>query len=409
MSTRTAAWLAWSCCGLSQALALLGLIFLLQNLSHPTERILVYWVDVAVMAVAFSTVGAIIASHHPGNLIGWIFCAIGVLSGVRSLTVQYAIYEFVARSGSLPGGEVLALTFPWNWVPYVALLILLGLLFPDGRLPGRLWRPFAWLTAATASVAIIALAGSPEPLWALRGSLRNPLGIEGLDSGAVWIVTQACMYTLALVSAGSLVVRLRRSSGMRRQQLKWVVAAGALAATGAMSNRVLHPLLDSTWSSWATFVLMIAGLMSIPVAMGIAILRHRLYDIDRIINRALVYGPLTATLALLYVGGVVGLQAVVRAITGHGSTLAVVASTLAIAALFGPLRRRVQEFVDRRFYRRKYDAAKTLEAFSARLRNETDLEELSDALMGVARETMQPEHVSLWLRSETTTEAKRAG
>ncbi len=407
MSTRTAAWLAWMCCGLSQALAVLGTIFLLQNLSHPTEHILDYWVDVVVMAVAFSTVGAIIASHHPRNLIGWIFCAIGVLSGLRSLTVQYAIYGFVARSGSLPGGEALALTFPWNWVPYVALLVLLGLLFPDGRLPGRLWRPFAWLTVATASVAIIALAVSPEPLWALGGALRNPLGIEGLDSGAVWMVTQACMYSLALVSAGSLVVRLRRSSGVRRQQLKWVVAAGVLAAAGAMSNRVLHPLLDSAWSSWATFVLMIAGLASIPVAMGIAIFKHRLYDIDRIINRTLVYGSLTTTLVALYFGGIVVLQRLFVVLTGERSTLAVVASTLLIAALFNPLRGRIQSFVDRRFYRRKYDARKTLEAFSGKLREKTDLEVLNAELLGVVKETMQPAHVSLWLRPDTP-QGKRA-
>jgi hypothetical protein len=408
MSTRAAAWVAWSCCGLSQALAALGLVFLLQNLSHPTEHILDYWVDVAVMAVAFSTVGAIIASRHPGNLIGWIFCAIGVLGGLRSLTVQYAIYGFVARSGSLPGGEALALTFPWNWVPYVALLVLLGLLFPDGRLPGRRWRPFAWLTAATASVAIIALAVSPEPLWALGGALRNPLGVEGLDSGAVWIVTQACMYSLALVSAASLVVRLRRSSGTRRQQLKWVVAAGALAAAGAMSNRVLYPLLDSAWVSWVTFVPMIAGLASIPIAMGIAIFKHHLYDIDRIINRTLVYGPLTALLALVYVGSAVGLQSVFRALSGQESTLAIVASTLAIAALFSPLRRTVQGFVDRRFYRRKYDAAKTLEAFSTKLRDETDLHTLSDDLVGAVRETMQPTHLSLWLRPETVLDGEQA-
>lgn len=401
ISTRTAAWLAWSCCGLSQTLAVLGLIFLIQNLSHPSEHILDYWADVAVMAVAFSTVGAIIASRHPGNLIGWIFCAIGVLSGLRSLTVQYAIYEFVARSGSLPGGEALALTFPWNWVPYVALLVLLGLLFPDGRLPGRRWRPFAWLTVATASVATIALAVSPEPLWALGSTLRNPLGIEGLNSGVIWIVTQACMYTLALVSAASLIVRLRHTSGIRHQQLKWVVAAGTLAATGAISNRVLNPLLDSAWISWVTFVLMMGGLMSIPIAMGIAIFKHHLYDIDWIINRTLVYSSLTASLALVYVGSVVSLQAIFRALTDQDSQLAVIASTLAIAALFNPLRSRMQGFVDRLFYRRKYDAAKTLEAFSTKLRDETDLNALSGDLIGVVRETMQPTHVSLWFHPDT--------
>ena len=246
-STRTAAWLAWLLCGVSQTLAALGLIFLILNLSYPTEHIIDYWADVMVMAVAFSTVGAVIASRRPESPIGWIFCAIGVLSGLRSLSIQYAIYAFITASGSLPGGEILALTFPWNWVPYVALLVLLGVLFPDGRLPSRRWRPFAWLTVVTASVAIIALAVSPEPLWALGSAWQSPLGIEGVDSGAVWALTQASIYTLALVSAASLFVRLRYASGVKRQQLKWVTAAGALAAMGAMSNRVVHPLLDNIW------------------------------------------------------------------------------------------------------------------------------------------------------------------
>jgi uncharacterized membrane protein YedE/YeeE len=209
------------------------------------------------------------------------------------------------------------------------------------------------------------------------------------------------MYSLALVSAASLVVRLRRTSGIRHQQLKWVVAAGALAATGAISNRVLNPLLDSAWISWVTFVLMIAGLTSIPIAMGIAIFKYHLYNIDRIINRTLVYGLLTASLALVYVGSVASLQTILRALAGHESQLAVVASTLAIAALFNPLRSRVQGFVDRRFYRRKYDAAKTLEAFSTKLQDETDLAALSDDLIGMVRETMQPTHVSLWLHPGT--------
>lgn len=398
MTNRTAAWLAWTLWGISQAWASLGVVFLISNLSRPTEHILDYWADVVVMAVAFSTVGAVIASRRPENPIGWIFCAIGVLSGFRSLSIQYAIYEFVTSSGSLPGGEILALTFPWNWVPYVALLVLLGLLFPDGRLPGRRWRPFAWITVAVALVSIAALAASPEPLWALGSAWQSPFGVEGVNSGAVWAGTQAAMYTLALVSAASLLVRLRRASGAERQQLKWVAAAGALAAMGAMSNRVVHPLLDNAWISWISFVLMMAGLISIPIAMGIAILKYHLYDIDVVINRTLVYGALTITLAMVYFGGVMVLQGLFRAFIGQDSQLAVVVSTLAIAALFIPLRRRIQVFIDRRFYRQKYDARKTLEGFSAKLRSETDLEDLSEDLVTVVRETMHPAHVSLWLR-----------
>ena len=401
MSYRTAAWLAWTLWALSLTLSALSFPLLALNLSDPIEHIFDYWADVVVMGVAFSTVGAIVASRCPQSTIGWIFCAIGVLSGFRSLSVQYAIYAFIAAPGSLPGGEVLALTFPWNWVPYVALLVLLGVLFPDGRLPSRRWRPFVWLTVGTASISIIALAVSPEPLWALGSTWQNPLGIEGMNSGAIWAVTQASMYSLALVSATSLLIRLRYASGVKRQQLKWVAAAGALAAMGAMSNRVVHPLLDDTWISWASFFLMMAGLVSIPIAMGIAILRYRLYEIDIVINRTLVYGALTAMLVAVYFGTVVLLQRLFVVLTGERSTLAVVASTLLIAALFNPLRRRIQAFIDHRFYRRKYDARKTLEAFSAKLRDETDLEALSGELVSLVRETMQPAHVSLWLRPDT--------
>jgi hypothetical protein len=179
---------------------------------------------------------------------------------------------------------------------------------------------------------------------------------------------------------------------VERQQLKWFALAAILVA----SSLVGQLLGEALWN-----LLIAATNTALYVAVGVAILRHRLYDIDLLINRALVYGSLTAMLALVYVGGVVGLQAAFRALSGQESTLAVVASTLAIAALFGPLRRRVQGFVDRRFYRRKYDAAKTLAAFNARLRDETDLRALSDDLVGVAMGTVQPEHVSLWLRSDT--------
>jgi hypothetical protein len=208
-----------------------------------------------------------------------------------------------------------------------------------------------------------------------------------------------------------LVLRYRRSGSEEREQIKWIAFAGSfvglMSVITVFSTLIFEPLfLDSTGTQplWVG-VLQDVELLSfagIPVAVGIAVLRYRLYDIDLLINRALVYAPLSAMLALIYVGGVVGMQAVFRAITGQESTLAVVASTLAIAALFNPLRRRVQTFVDRRFYRRKYDAAKTLAAFNSRLREETDLDSLSDEVLGVVRETMQPAHASLWLRRQGT-------
>ncbi|MBA2715215.1 MAG: hypothetical protein H0U55_16905, partial [Rubrobacteraceae bacterium] len=239
----------------------------------------------------------------------------------------------------------------------------------------------------------------------------------GLE-GAAWLtvlgyVVLPLLPLCMLVSAASLVMRFRRSGGEVRQQIKWIALAasfmGALYLT-IMSASVIDWLISApgaqsdlgtqTW--WGALLedVMVLSFTAIPIAIGIAILRYRLYEIDIIINRALVYGPLSAMLALIYVGGVVGMQAVFRALTGQESTLAVVVSTLAIAALFTPLRRRVQALVDRRFYRRKYDAAKTIEAFSAKLRDETDLEALNNDLVGVVRETMQPAHVSLWLRPE---------
>jgi hypothetical protein len=242
-------------------------------------------------------------------------------------------------------------------------------------------------------------------------------GVEGAD----WLATGAyallpllplCM----LASALSLVLRYRRSGGEERQQIKWMAfAASVVVVLYAIAMIASFVLPEESWTTagsvWWLNLLTYAVLSSftlVPIAIGIAVLKYRLYDIDLIINRALVYGPLTAMLVFVYVGGVVGLQAAFRTLSGQESTLAIVASTLMIAAVFSPLRQRVQAFVDRRFYRRKYDAAKTLETFSVKLRDVTDLDALRDDLVGVARGTMQPEHISLWLRPEAGFERERA-
>jgi hypothetical protein len=206
-----------------------------------------------------------------------------------------------------------------------------------------------------------------------------------------------------VASAVSLVMRLRRGGSEQRQQIKWLAYGGAVVV-----GAIFVAGFIAIWSAEVSIAVISLALLGLPIFTGIAIARHRLYDIDLLINRTLVYGSLTVLLASAYVGGVVGLQAVFRALTGQESTLAVVASTLAIAALFGPLRRRVQALVDRRFYRRKYSAAKTLAAFNTRLREETDLQALSGDLVGVARKTVQPAHVSLWLRQDAESEAKSA-
>jgi hypothetical protein len=231
----------------------------------------------------------------------------------------------------------------------------------------------------------------------------NPYGVDSFTLEAVAIGGAILASASMVASAVSLIVRMRRAGRVERQQIKWLAYGGAVVVGAVFIGGVI-----SIWSPDLSISVIGFGLLVVPIFTGVAMARYRLYDINVIINRALVYASLTATLALVYVGSVVGLQSVFRALTGQESTLAVVASTLAIAALFGPLRRRVQAFVDRRFYRRKYDAAKILEAFGSRLRDETDIEALSSDLVGVASATMQPEHVSLWLRPDAEPEARNA-
>jgi hypothetical protein len=218
---------------------------------------------------------------------------------------------------------------------------------------------------------------------------------------------QALMPILIAVSVASLLMRRLYARGVERQQTKWFTYTSAVAASGAILQYIISEPLELLWLGGVGHALVLTGLAGMPISMGIAITRYRLYDIDIIINRTLVYGPLTATLVALYFGGIVLLQRMFVVLTGQKSTLAVVASTLVIAALFTPLRRRIQSFIDRRFYRRTYDARKTLEAFSTKLKNETDLHALSDDLVAVVRETMQPAHVSLWLRSETAQKGQK--
>jgi hypothetical protein len=297
------------------------------------------------------------------------------------------------------------------WVPTVGLLgTYVFLLFPDGRLPSRRWRPLAWLSGVVIASGSLGLMLSPGPLDMPRG-IRNPFGLEA----APWVAVAAyailpllplCM----LASALSLVMRYRRSRGDVRQQIKWIAFAASLVALTyliAIVALFIHP--SEIWLAaglplWLDLIEYAAllSITSVPITIGFAVLKYRLYDIDLIINRTLVYGSLTAILAGVYFGGVTATQALFRDLAGQQELpqLVVVVSTLLIAALFTPLRRRIQSFIDRRFYRAKYDARKILEAFSVRLREETDLEALNEDLVEVVRETMQPAHVSLWLRPE---------
>jgi hypothetical protein len=337
-----------------------------------------------------------------------------------SMTDSYSIYG-VAKPGSVPFPIAIGtLGNQWLWVPTVGLLgIYLLLLFPDGRLPSRRWRPLAWLSGALLVLESLTEGLAPGPLEN-QGGVPNPFGLEGLP----WL-TDAALVLLPLLplcilaSALSLALRYRRSGGEQREQIKWITfaasVAGLLYLIAIVSPFIFAPEILSGGDNlgspplWVELLFSVAVLSfaGVPVAIGFAVLRYRLYDIDLIINRALVYGSLTALLALVYLGGVLTAQAIFRTLTGEESQLAVVASTLVIAALFNPLRRHIQSFIDRRFYRRKYDAAKTLEAFSTKLRDETDLDALCGDLTSVVGETMQPAHVSLWLRPDSPLTVKQ--
>ena len=384
ISRRAAMWTAWSLFALVLLILALGLILW----SPDADSYLLF----ALISGPFAVVGVLIASRRPSNPIGWLFLVFAVVAAIVAFADRYASYALVEHPGSLPAAEWVAWLSSGIWHPAFGFFVFSFLLFPDGRLPSTRWRPVAWVAAANYFMgAVIGLLWGPlfgeffpyaEPPFRLPG-----YGIADVAFGVFLLLN----FSLLVLSAVSLGLRLRRAAGVERQQLKWFVYAVALFAF------VFPPSVFALGDGR----LIIFLLPLVPAAAGIAILKHRLYDIDVLINRTLVYGALTAMLAALYFGGVVVLQYALRATTGQESGLAVVASTLIIAALFNPLRRRIQGFIDRRFYRRKYDAARTLEVFSARLRDDTNLDRLGDDLVSVTWETVQPEHVSFWMRPAT--------
>src|SRR5919107_2677191 len=385
MRTRTAAWLAWAACALSLAFTALSFLLIALILSLNTP-IYFFWLGLTVLAIGYSVIGAIIASRLPKHPIGWICCAIGLIAAVDHFAGEYAVYALLARPHPLPGGEAMLWLQGWFWMLFICLIVFLLLLFPTGRLPGTRWRPFAWVSVVMISGGVI---------WS--SAISPDVGFNAPPSSV-----QLSILLLGGVAAGSVVIGRRNARGVERQQIKWLLYVGPIffVASGLHIGFYFFWLAEGSWELWASYVFVVVGGLSGPIAIGVAILRYRLYDIDILINRTLVYGSLTITLVALYFGVIVVLQRFFVLLTDQQSTLAIVASTLLIAALFAPLRRRIQSFIDRRFYRSKYDARKTLEAFSARLRNETDLEALNDNLVGVVRETMQPAHVSLWLRPD---------
>jgi hypothetical protein len=407
MSARAAAWLAWSLWALCVGLFALTLVLLLltppiRN-KWPPEALSVL---LRVMALTFPTVGALIASQRPKNPIGWILCGTGLFTGVRSFAEAYLELDWglVGRPGVLPAAEYMAWLWSWPRVPGAALASTLVLVvFPDGKLLNRSWWAVVWMAVGGSALVALFMALDPE-LWTYHPSWNNPLALErGVFKDLVEPLGRIGFVLLIvswLCAAIALLIRVDKGSPVERQQIKWLAYFAILMFVGFAF--VAAGWFGSNWIFLVGELLSIAAFNCLPVGVGIAILKYRLYDIDLLINRTLVYGALTGILALVYLGAVVALQALFRYLTGQGSQLAIVASTLAIAALFGPLRRRIQAFIDRRFYRRKYDVTKTLEAFSAKLRDETDLDALRADLVGVVGETMQPAHVSLWLRPDDT-------
>jgi hypothetical protein len=394
MTPGRAAWLAWSLWTLAVMPIVLALVLLADESFGRGDT-------TGPVGLAFATVGALIASRRPANRIGWLFLVAGVAWAAAAPSAGYGRYGLFTHPGSLPAGE-LAVWLSGRLGDLAAgMTVLLLLIFPDGRLPSPRWRPAAWLMIGAFALVGLCQGFKPGPL---SGGpvikIENPLGIGGAAGAALEAVYGVGLVLAALAgfgSASALVVRLRRARGVERQQLKWIAYAASLAGTSmaaAIGLFVLGAWAPLTRAAWSAVGLAVA---LVPIAAGVAILRYRLYEIDRLINRTLVYGVLTAGLGAVYWVSVVVLGWLLRPLT-QGQELAVIGSTLAVAALFHPARRWVQELVDRRFYRSRYDAARTLELFGARLRQETDLDALRVELLGVVDRTVRPAHSSLWLQ-----------
>jgi hypothetical protein len=371
-----------------------GVGFLL--VSHSNDR-LDLGIEIAARCafLPFGLVGAVIVARQPANAIGWLCAGIGLGTGVFQFMEDYSQY---ALAHDLPGGIALGLLgiMPWHGL-LTLMAVFLPLLFPDGRLVSPRWRPLAWTAAGTSVVHALLMLVAPGPLHGVPGLPDNPLGVE---TAAVAIelavaIGFALLGAFALAAAASMVIRFRRATGVQRQQLKLFTYAAAQLAVFFTAS-VLFDLFET--SNVLLTTMFFVSFALVPTAIGIAVLRYRLYEIDRLINRTLVYGLLTALLAAVYAGTVLSLGQLFGGIGHEPPSWAIAGATLAVAALFQPARRRIQRAVDRRFNRRHHDATRTVEAFSARLRDHIDLDTVSTELVAVVDQTMEPTMVQLWLR-----------
>jgi hypothetical protein len=351
--------------------------------------------------VSAATVGAVLAARRPRHPVGWLLLIFGLAVSASGVTAAYTAYGLVARPGALPAAGTVARYAPTLLLAVLPALSFVLLLTPTGSLPSARWRWWAWVTVAAPVVLLVALVvarGSLDPRYQAENS---PLDFRGLG-GALLVVNQATLGVTLLtviVAAASLVVRFRRAHGIDRQQLRWVAWAAVLVVLAAIMALASAALGLPEVVSWAVGICVAL----LPLAIGAAILRYRLYDLDRIISRTLAYGLLTLLLGVGYAAVVLGLGQLL----GRDSSLVVAAATLAVAAVFQPARRRIQQAVDRRFNRRRHDAAQTIQAFSDRLRDQVDLDTLSAELLAVVEDTMQPNQASLWLRPQASTAAGR--
>jgi hypothetical protein len=347
-----------------------------------------------VATVIAATVGAVLAGRRPRHPVGWLLLACGLSLSAAGVAGGYAPYGLQVRPGALPAAAWVAMYYPATALVGFACLGLVLLLVPTGSPPSPRWRWWAWLMMGVLAVLVVVMPLAPRPPEERYRAVDNPLDLRPFEGALLWANRALLAVTVlgVLVGGGSLVVRFRRARGTERQQLRWVVLAAALTGVGLLASVVLVAAGNQVLVGWVGGVCVAL----LPVAVGAAVLRYRLFDLDRIISRTLAYGLLTLLLGLGYAGVVLGLGRLLP----QGSSLVVAGATLAVAAVFQPARRRIQAMVDRRFNRRRHDAARTIAAFNDRLRDEVDLEALTGELLAVVEQTMQPTQMSLWLRRQ---------